>query len=83
MRTLLSQQCILYTEPAHLSLSPDLLGRAPQDLARGLMERDLRSLSRELKGVRVRSLLFLCVVGLKRKGQLCSGVCLPSLELKV
>lgn len=28
-------------------------GRSPQDLARGLGERDLRSLSRELKGVRV------------------------------
>ncbi|GBF95153.1 hypothetical protein Rsub_07737 [Raphidocelis subcapitata] len=37
-----------------LDIAADLLGRPPPDLARsGLSERDLRSLSRELKGVRV------------------------------
>lgn len=34
-------------------IAADLLGRPPPELARGLAERDLRSLSRELKGVRV------------------------------
>jgi hypothetical protein len=37
-----------------VEVAADLLGRAPADLRRGLGERDLRVLSRELKGVRVR-----------------------------
>jgi hypothetical protein len=43
-----------FVKPGPLvEVAADLLGRAPADLARGLGERDLRALSRELKGVRV------------------------------
>ncbi|KAI8463604.1 MAG: Piwi domain-containing protein, partial [Monoraphidium minutum] len=36
-----------------VEIMADLLGRSPADLSRGLGERDLRALSRELRGVRV------------------------------
>jgi len=58
-----------------VEIAADLLGRSPQELSRGLGERDLRALSRELKGVRVSGREFGGGVGsgVMKQGRCCAS----------